>query len=115
MHALTAFCPYPPVRVPTASVRPCPSVRAAPQAQQELDDAREVFEMLNGQLVAEIPQLLDQRVPYFDPSFEAMIRMQCKFAEEGYEKLSSVQRCAPSPRLPVSNPVSLDVCAPSPG
>lgn len=71
--------------------------------------------MLNGQLVAEIPQLLDQRVPYFDPSFEAMIRMQCKFAEEGYEKLSSVQRCAPSPRLPVSNPVSLDVCAPSPG
>lgn len=63
-----------------------------PKAQQELDDAREVFEMLNGQLVAEIPQLLDQRVPYFDPSFEAMIRMQCKFAEEGYEKLSSVQR-----------------------
>ena len=69
--------------------------------------------MLNGQLVAEIPQLLDQRVPYFDPSFEAMIRMQCKFAEEGYEKLSSVQRCAPSPRLPVSPSPRLPV-SPSP-
>lgn len=48
--------------------------------------------MLNDQLIAELPQLLDLRVPYFDPSFEAMIRMQAKFAEEGYEKLSSVQR-----------------------
>ena len=36
--------------------------------------------------------MLDLRVPYFDPSFEAMIRMQCKFAEDGYEKMSTVQR-----------------------
>ncbi|KAI0058804.1 BAR-domain-containing protein [Artomyces pyxidatus] len=63
-----------------------------PKAQQELDEAKEVFELLNDQLVKEIPILLEQRVPYFDPSFEAMIRMQCKFAEEGYEKLSGVQR-----------------------
>jgi bridging integrator 3 len=48
--------------------------------------------MLNDQLIAELPQLLDLRVPFFDPSFEAMIRMQSKFAEEGYEKLSGVQR-----------------------
>ncbi|KAJ3868857.1 MAG: hypothetical protein NXY57DRAFT_1007235 [Lentinula lateritia] len=63
-----------------------------PKAQQEHDDAKEVFDMLNDQLIAELPQLLDLRVPYFDPSFEAMIRMQSKFAEEGYEKLSGVQR-----------------------
>lgn len=63
-----------------------------PKAQQEHDDAKEVFELLNDQLIGELPQLLDLRVPYFDPSFEAMIRMQCKFAEEGYEKLSAVQR-----------------------
>lgn len=48
--------------------------------------------MLNEQLIAELPQLLDLRVPYFDPSFEAMIRMQCKFAEDGYEGMSTVQR-----------------------
>ncbi|EKM54406.1 uncharacterized protein PHACADRAFT_258233 [Phanerochaete carnosa HHB-10118-sp] len=63
-----------------------------PKAQQEHDDAKEVFDMLNEQLIAELPQLLELRVPFFDPSFEAMIRMQCKFAEEGYEKLSAVQR-----------------------
>ncbi|EIN11425.1 BAR-domain-containing protein [Punctularia strigosozonata HHB-11173 SS5] len=63
-----------------------------PKAQQEHDDAKEVFDLLNEQLIAELPQLLDLRVPFFDPSFEAMIRMQCKFAEEGYEKLSGVQR-----------------------
>ena len=51
-----------------------------------------MFELLNDSLIAELPQLLDLRVPYFDPSFEAMIRMQAKFAEEGYEKLSGVQR-----------------------
>jgi hypothetical protein len=62
------------------------------QAQQELDEAKEVFDLLNDQIVREMPILLEQRVPYFDPSFEAMIRMQCKFAEEGYEKLSGVQR-----------------------
>ncbi len=62
------------------------------QAQQENDDAKEVFDYLNDQLIAELPQLLDLRVPFFDPSFEAMIRMQCKFAEEGYDKLSGVQR-----------------------
>ncbi|KAH7888892.1 hypothetical protein F5I97DRAFT_1935318 [Phlebopus sp. FC_14] len=63
-----------------------------PKAQQEHDDAKEIFELLNDQLIGELPQLLDLRVPYFDPSFEAMIRMQCKFAEEGYEKMSAVQR-----------------------
>lgn len=66
-----------------------------PKAQQEHDDTKEVFELLNDQLITELPQLLDLRVPYFDPSFEAMIRMQCKFAEEGYEKLGAVQRHFP--------------------
>ncbi|KAG2342796.1 BAR-domain-containing protein [Suillus weaverae] len=63
-----------------------------PKTQQEHDDAKEVFELMNDQLISELPQLLDLRIPYFDPSFEAMIRMQCKFAEEGYEKMSAVQR-----------------------
>lgn len=62
------------------------------KAEKEHEDARDVFEALNEQLMAELPQLLDLRVPFFDPSFEAMIRMQCKFAEEGYEKMGGVQR-----------------------
>ncbi|KAF8258374.1 BAR-domain-containing protein [Lactarius quietus] len=72
--------------------KPSEDATKLPKAQQELDEAKEVFDLMNEQLVREIPVLLEQRVPYFDPSFEAMIRMQCKFAEEGYEKLSGVQR-----------------------
>jgi len=63
-----------------------------PKAQQEHDDTKEIFDILNDQLVTELPQMLDLRIPFFDPSFEAMIRIQCKFAEEGYEKLGGVQR-----------------------
>jgi len=63
-----------------------------PKAEKESDEARQVFETINLQLSSELPQFLDLRVPYLDPSFEAMVRMQLKFAEEGYEKLSGVQR-----------------------
>jgi len=66
-----------------------------PKAEKEYDDAKEVFEIINEQLLAELPQFIDLRVPYFDPSFEAMVRLQCKFAEEGYEKLGGVQRYFP--------------------
>lgn len=54
---------------------------------------------MNNQIIEELPQLLELRVPFFDPSFEAMIRMQCKFAEEGYEKLGGVQRYVSSLHL----------------
>jgi bridging integrator 3 len=64
------------------------------KAEQEHEEAKTAFELLNSQLISELPILLDLRIPYFDPSFEAMIRMQSKFAEEGYEKLAGVQRCA---------------------
>ncbi|KAI0696746.1 hypothetical protein BC835DRAFT_1414135 [Cytidiella melzeri] len=73
-------------------VKPSEDPTKLPKAQQEHDDAKEVFDYLNDQLISELPHLLDLRVPFFDPSFEAMIRMQCKFAEEGYDKLSGVQR-----------------------
>ncbi|CEH15978.1 bar-domain-containing protein [Ceraceosorus bombacis] len=63
-----------------------------PRAEKELEEAKILFESLNDQLMTELPQLLELRIPYLDPSFEAMVRMQAKFAEEGYEKLGGVQR-----------------------
>lgn len=63
-----------------------------PAAERQADEAKEIFEVLDNQLKTEIPQLLDLRIPYLDPSFECMVRMQCRFAEEGYEKLGGVQR-----------------------
>ncbi|PWN94786.1 putative RVS161-protein [Tilletiopsis washingtonensis] len=63
-----------------------------PRAEKELEDARLLFETINEQLLTELPQLLELRIPYLDPSFEAMVRMQARFAEEGYEKMGAVQR-----------------------
>lgn len=63
-----------------------------PRAEKELEDARVIFETLDEQVKTELPQLVDLRIPYLDPSFEAMIRIQAKFAEDGYEKLGGVQR-----------------------
>ncbi|KDN52211.1 BAR-domain-containing protein [Tilletiaria anomala UBC 951] len=63
-----------------------------PRAEKELEDAKLLFETLDDQLREELPQLHSLRIPYLDPSFEAMIRMQAKFAEEGYEKMGGVQR-----------------------
>ena len=63
-----------------------------PKAEKELEDARIIFEALDEQIKSELPQLVDLRIPYLDPSFEAMVRIQAKFAEDGYEKLGGVQR-----------------------
>lgn len=63
-----------------------------PLAEKQAEDAREVFEVLNTQLMTELPTLLDLRIPYLDPSFECMVRLQAAFATEGYEKLGGVQR-----------------------
>jgi len=79
-------------RLRKAIDKPSEDPNKLPKAQQENDEAKEVFDLLNEQLIHELPRLLDLRIPYFDPSFEAMIRMQVKFAEEGYEKLGGVQR-----------------------
>ncbi|KAL8283125.1 hypothetical protein RQP46_005903 [Phenoliferia psychrophenolica] len=62
------------------------------KAEQELEQATEIFEMMNNQLMSDLPQLLDLRIPYLDPSFECMVRIQSHFATDGYEKLGGVQR-----------------------
>ncbi|KAL7411021.1 BAR-domain-containing protein [Mrakia frigida] len=67
-------------------------VTKLPRAQQENDEAEAIYEVLNSTLMEGLPQLVELRVPYLDPSFEAMVRCQLKFAEEGYEKMSGVQR-----------------------
>jgi len=72
--------------------KPAEDSTKLPRAQAEHDEAKEIFSILNDQLITELPMLCDLRIPYLDPSFEAMVRCQLRFAEEGYEKLSGVQR-----------------------
>lgn len=49
-----------------------------PRAEKEAQMARDVYEALNEQLTNELPQLIDLRVPYLDPSFEALVKIQLK-------------------------------------
>ncbi|EJT50836.1 hypothetical protein A1Q1_07986 [Trichosporon asahii var. asahii CBS 2479] len=72
--------------------KPSDDTAKLPRAQSEHDEAREIYDILNEQLIAELPQLVELRVPFLDPSFESMVRIQMRFAEEGYEKLAGVQR-----------------------
>ncbi|KAI9637973.1 uncharacterized protein MKK02DRAFT_31507 [Dioszegia hungarica] len=72
--------------------KPVEDTTRLPRAQAEHDEARDIYNIINEQLITELPLLLDLRIPYLDPSFEAMIRCQLAFAQEGYDKLSGVQR-----------------------
>lgn len=72
--------------------KPSDDVTKLPQAEQELKQAKEAYEQINEQLTAELPQLIDFRVPYLDPSFEALVKIQLRIFEESYTRLAEVQQ-----------------------
>jgi hypothetical protein len=63
-----------------------------PRAQRESDMAKEAYEQLNEQLFDELPKLIDLRVPYLDPSFEALVKIQLRFCAEAYSRMAQVQQ-----------------------
>lgn len=63
-----------------------------PRAEKEADMAKAEYEALNKQLSTEIPQLLELRVPYLDPSFEALVKIQSRFCAEAYSRMAQVQQ-----------------------
>ncbi|KAK6435694.1 BAR adaptor protein Hob3 [Oleoguttula sp. CCFEE 5521] len=58
----------------------------------ELKQAKAGYEQLNEQLTTELPQLIDLRVPYLDPSFEALVKIQLRFCAEAYSRMAQVQQ-----------------------
>lgn len=63
-----------------------------PRAEKECDMAKDAYERINEQLHNEIPQLIDLRVPYLDPSFEALVKIQLRFCAEAYSRMAQVQQ-----------------------
>lgn len=63
-----------------------------PRAERESELARSAYESLNDQLFTELPQLIDLRVPYLDPSFEALVKIQLRFCAEAYSRMAQVQQ-----------------------
>lgn len=75
----------------------------------ELKQAKAAYEQLNTQLTDELPQLIDLRyvgvpvalyktilmessVPYLDPTFEALVKIQLRFCAEAYSRMAQVQQ-----------------------
>ncbi|MCJ1404682.1 BAR adaptor protein Hob3 [Xylographa trunciseda] len=63
-----------------------------PRAERESELAKTAYEALNDQLFNELPQLIDLRVPYLDPSFEALVKIQLRFCAEAYSRMAQVQQ-----------------------
>ncbi|KAG7195669.1 uncharacterized protein KQ657_003439 [Scheffersomyces spartinae] len=72
--------------------KPAKDAGKLPRAEKELQVSKEIYEQLNEQLKVELPQLISLRVPYFDPSFEALVKIQLRFCTEGYSRLAQVQQ-----------------------
>lgn len=72
--------------------KPSNDASKLPMAQREEQNAKEIYEDLNNQLIDELPQLVDARVPYLDPSFEALVNIQLQFCTESYSRLAEVQQ-----------------------
>lgn len=72
--------------------KPDQDVTKLPRAEKEAVVAKEVYEALNDQLQTELPKLIELRVPYLDPSFEALVKIQLRFCAEAYSRMAQVQQ-----------------------
>ncbi|KAG5417878.1 hob3 [Candida metapsilosis] len=72
--------------------KPAKDAAKLPRVEKELAVAKEIYEDLNEQLKAELPQLIALRVPFYDPSFESLVKIQLRFCTEGYSRLAQVQQ-----------------------
>ncbi|CAI5760122.1 unnamed protein product [Candida verbasci] len=72
--------------------KPAKDAGKLPKAEKELSLAKEIYEDLNEQLKQELPHLISLRVPYYDPSFESLVKIQLRFCTEGYSRLAQIQQ-----------------------
>lgn len=72
--------------------KPDKDVTKLPRAEKEAEVAKASYEQINEQLCTELPQLIDLRVPYLDPSFEALVKIQLRFCSESYSRMAQVQQ-----------------------
>lgn len=72
--------------------KPSKDAGKLPKAEKELALAKDIYEDLNQQLKEELPQLISLRVPYYDPSFESLVKIQLKFCTEGYSRIAQIQQ-----------------------
>ncbi|KAG0042248.1 hypothetical protein BGZ83_000728 [Gryganskiella cystojenkinii] len=75
--------------------RPSQDSGKLPMAEREADMARDMYESMNAQLTAELPKVIDSRVAYLDPSFEAVVKSQLSFAQDAKNTLEGLRQYFP--------------------
>jgi amphiphysin len=55
-----------------------------------------MYENINTILVQDLPTLVALRVPYLDPSFEAMVKTQWRVGQLAYDHLEGIRASFPS-------------------
>lgn len=82
-------------KVKRLTEKPDKDASKLPAAEKEAEAARAQYDVINNTLLEELPQLVDMRVPYLDPSFDAVVKLQMKLASEGYSHMAAVQEYLP--------------------
>lgn len=62
------------------------------QYQRQFSQCENDFISINNQLKKELPQLIDLRIPYLDPSFEAFVKLQLRFFNENFNYFDNLQK-----------------------
>ncbi|KAG2237704.1 hypothetical protein BDF21DRAFT_383015 [Thamnidium elegans] len=75
--------------------RPSEDPQKLPRAEQEANLAREMYENINTVIINDLPKIIELRVPYIDPSFEALVKSQLRFSQSSYEQLEGLRHYFP--------------------
>ncbi|KAI9321202.1 hypothetical protein BX666DRAFT_2017305 [Dichotomocladium elegans] len=75
--------------------KPSEDPQRLPRAEQEANLAREQYENLNSILITDLPKVVELRVPYLDPTFEALVKSQLQFCRSSYEQLEGLRHHFP--------------------
>jgi len=78
--------------VKSLTQKPSDDASKLPRAEQMMVAGKEAFVLANQQLKDEIPRLVEARISYFDPSFEALVKTQLDYYARCYEALLPLQK-----------------------
>ncbi|XP_031560487.1 bridging integrator 3-like [Actinia tenebrosa] len=72
------------------------------QAKQDLAKAKADFERQNATMLEELPLLIEGRIAYFEPSFEALIRSEASYYNDAVQVLTELTNRYNKSREPLS-------------
>ncbi|ORZ38951.1 hypothetical protein BCR44DRAFT_70706 [Catenaria anguillulae PL171] len=79
-----------------------------PRAEEEVNEARRMFEALNVPLKDELPKVLALRTTYLEPTFEALVKLQYAYYSQALHALDGLQGQLVAAGVRADNPEQAD-------